>query len=109
MALCKHRMHVQHAGCIPHARQEELNAAADTLIYCTHRATVYPVISGQNKGQIPAIRSVIDFYRSTQPKGMKWGVNKLSLDPWHDTSDNNTCPISFFFTLERTNKMQSYQ
>jgi hypothetical protein len=56
---------------IQHPPQQELNASANTLIYCKQRAAVYPVISRQNNGQILAIQSVIDFYQCIQPKVMK--------------------------------------
>jgi hypothetical protein len=56
---------------IQHTSQQELNAAANGLFYCKRRATVYPVISRQNNGQILAIQSVIDFYQCIQPKVMK--------------------------------------
>lgn len=74
MQVLETRVYIQHPS------QEEMNAAANGLIYCKRRATVYPVISRQNNGQILAIQSVIDFYQCIQPKVLKWGVNKLSLD-----------------------------
>ena len=65
---------------IQHPSQQELNAAANGLIYCKRRAAVYPVISRQNNGQILAIQRVIDFYQCIQPNALKWDVNKLSLE-----------------------------
>jgi hypothetical protein len=56
---------------IQHPSQQELNAAANGLIYCKRIVTVYPVISRQNNGQILAIQSVIDFYQCIQPKVLK--------------------------------------
>jgi hypothetical protein len=66
-------------GCIQHPSQQELNAAANRLIYCKRRATVYPVISRQNNGKYWLYKALLIFINASNRKEL----NEVSTSyPW---------------------------